>query len=305
MKEGQNTVKRKDPLGKNTPIFNRLKKNKKGIPIGGGILVVVITTIIYFICVKIFELDLLQSIQIIGVFIFMGVLGLLDDIMKIFKIKGKYTSLRFFQKLILQFVLITPIIFYLASNEIIGIEILARLGTWQFLATIVISSMVIVFMSNAFNIVDGVDGLASSLFMTTIVPLWLFNWLEGNMFGTLLSGILFGTNLAFLYFNIPPARLFMGDTGALAMGAIVPILMYTSNTVYLLPVLGLLYIVDALSSIIQLASKLFLGRKVFTVAPLHHALEKKGWSESKVTFRMLITNVALSLATIVLYFFLK
>jgi phospho-N-acetylmuramoyl-pentapeptide-transferase len=305
MKEGENTSKRKDPFGKSTPIFNKLKAGKVGIPIGGGILVVALTAVIYFICVHFFELDMITALQIIAVFLFMGILGLIDDIMKILNIKGKYRNLRFFQKLILQFVLITPVIYYLTKSEIIGIELFSIFGQFEFAMTILISSILIVFMSNAFNIVDGVDGLSSSLMMSTLIPLLFFNWMEGNAFGVLLSSILFGANLAYLYFNIPPARLFMGDTGSLAMGALIPILMYTSDTVYLLPLLGLIYIIDALSSIIQLASKLFLHRKIFTVAPLHHALEQKGWSESKVTLRLLIANIAIALASIAAYFFIK
>ena len=235
----------------------------------------------------------------------MGILGLLDDIIKIFNFKGQLSNLRFFQKLILQFILITPIMYLLTTNNIFILNLPDVFGNLQFIVTVFVSSSILVFMSNAVNIVDGVDGLASILLLTTLVPLWIFNWINGNEIGTLLSSILFGTNLAFLYFNIPPARIFMGDTGSLAMGAIIAVLLYTSQTLYLLPVLGLIYILDALSSIIQLASKLVFKRKVFTVAPIHHALEKKGWSESKITFRLFIANTAISLLGIAIFFMFR
>jgi phospho-N-acetylmuramoyl-pentapeptide-transferase len=167
-----------------------------------------------------------------------------------------------------------------------------------------ISTLAIVFMSNAFNIIDGIDGLSSGSLLITLIPLTVLVMnTTNNLSDLVLIFILVGAGLAYLYFNIKPARLFMGDTGALALGSIIAVLTLTTGTLYLLPVFGAVYFVDALSSLVQWASKYFFnGKKIFKIAPIHHHFEAIGWEDTKVVFRFWLAHVFCSLLALGLYF---
>lgn len=144
--------------------------------------------------------------------------------------------------------------------------------------------------SNAVNISDGLDGLAGGLLTTSYGAFGVIALLQGQF---LLAGFCFtvlGALLSYLWFNIYPARFFMGDVGSFAFGTSLGVVAMLTNSLLLLPVIGILFVIEAGSSLIQITSKRFFGRKIFISAPIHHHLEARGWPEAKVTMRFWVIS---------------
>jgi len=146
-------------------------------------------------------------------------------------------------------------------------------------------TFVIVATGNAVNISDGLDGLAGGLASISFGAFGVIALLQTQF---LLSGFCFtvvGALLSYLWFNIYPARFFMGDVGSFALGTSLGVVAMLTNTLFLLPVIGIVFVIEAGSSLIQITSKKIFKRKVFISAPIHHHLEAGGWPETKVTMR--------------------
>jgi phospho-N-acetylmuramoyl-pentapeptide-transferase len=142
--------------------------------------------------------------------------------------------------------------------------------------------------SNAVNISDGLDGLAGGLLTISFGTFGVIALLQGHVY---LAGFCFtvvGVLLSYLWFNIFPARFFMGDVGSFAFGTSLGVVAMMTNALFLLPIIGIIFVIEAGSSLIQILSKRFLHRKVFISAPIHHHLEATGWPETKVTMRFWI-----------------
>lgn len=145
--------------------------------------------------------------------------------------------------------------------------------------------LAVVATSNAVNISDGLDGLAGGLLAISFGSFGVIALLQGHV---LLSGFCFtvvGALLSYLWFNIYPARFFMGDVGSFAFGTSLGVVAMMTNTLFLLPIIGIIFVIEAGSSLIQILSKRILHRKIFISAPIHHHLEAIGWPETKVTMR--------------------
>jgi phospho-N-acetylmuramoyl-pentapeptide-transferase len=148
-----------------------------------------------------------------------------------------------------------------------------------------IFAFAVVATGNAVNISDGLDGLAGGLLSLSFGAFGVIALLQGHF---LLAGFCFtvtGALLSYLWFNIYPARFFMGDVGSFAFGVSLGVVAMMTNTLLLLPVIGIIFVVEAGSSLIQITSKKFFNRKVFVSAPIHHHLEANGWPETKITMR--------------------
>ena len=145
-----------------------------------------------------------------------------------------------------------------------------------------------------------VDGLAGGTLAASYAAILGIALVQQQFGIAAFAGTVIGALLAFLWFNIHPARFFMGDTGAFALGATLAVLAFLTNTVLLLPVIALIFVVEACSTLIQWGSKRFLGKKVFLIAPLHHHFEALGWPETKVTMRFwVIAAVAATLGMVI------
>lgn len=143
----------------------------------------------------------------------------------------------------------------------------------------------VVATGNAVNISDGLDGLAGGLLATSFGAFGVIALLQGQF---ALAGFCFtavGALLSYLWFNIYPARFFMGDVGSFAFGVSLGVVAMLTNTLLLLPVIGVIFVIEAGSSLLQITSKRFFKKKIFTSAPIHHHLEAGGWPETKVTMR--------------------
>jgi phospho-N-acetylmuramoyl-pentapeptide-transferase len=146
--------------------------------------------------------------------------------------------------------------------------------------------LVVIATANAVNITDGLDGLSGGLLTTAFSAYAVISFIQGNYGLAIFCGCIAGATLTYTWFNIFPARFFMGDTGAVSLGATLGVVAMLTNTALVLPVIGFVFVAETLSVIIQLVSKKFRhGKKVFLSAPIHHHFEAKGWPETKVTMR--------------------
>jgi len=147
---------------------------------------------------------------------------------------------------------------------------------------------IILATANSVNFTDGLDGLASGLLIISFASLGVIAYVKGMLILATLCGVITGSTAAFLWFNIPPAKFYMGDTGALSLGATLGVIAMLTDQVLILPLIGFVYVIETLSVIIQITSKKIFKKKVFLVAPLHHHFEAKGWPESRVVMRLWI-----------------
>jgi len=280
----------KDIFGIITSIVNRLHGWKVGTPNGGGTLIILITIILSAIFYQLTQFALNATGWILYfTIVSFGLLGLYDDVRKFygFEQAGAW-GLRLRYKFVLQWIL-ALIIGWLLYNQmnlssifipVFGTEI--ELGKWF----IAFAAFVIVSTTNAVNVTDGLDGLAVGLTIIALSAFWILA--SATAFGdvTLFIAVMIGSLLAFLYFNIYPARVWLGDTGALSLGAMLAVIALMINSSLVLPFVGLVFVIEIVSSLSQWVSKATRGgKKIFIAAPIHHHFEARGWDETKVTMR--------------------
>ncbi len=276
--------------------FLKIHGHKKGTPTGGGILVIlsVFIFLIVFYGVTRFEYNWTSHILFLSLFLF-GILGFYDDFLKFlrWRKKGKISNLRFKYKFALQWIMAFTLSYLIYSKmgvSAVSLPLMGNLdlGFWF----IPWGAFVIVASTNAFNITDGLDGLAGGLLLMVLVPLIYLSSFSpfGNDIGLFIA-VLVGSIVAFLYFNIHPARFFMGDTGALAFGALLGVISLMLEQSFAIFILGAVFYAEAASSAIQIIYSLATGgKRIFKIAPLHHHFEAMGWPETKVTMRFWLTG---------------
>lgn len=299
-----------------SPIFTKLHAWKAGTPNSGGVLIILVTVFLTWV----FAGGALQEgrvnvVPILLALILYGVLGLYDDIKKYFGYhKTKVWGMRLRYKLALQvlFGLVLGNIIFSQLN--VGGQVNLAIPFWgSFLMGpefyIPFAALTIVATANAFNITDGVDGLASGLLIMTLLSFLAIaltgagitrGFYSSNTLPLLLA-VWIGAMLAFLYFNIHPARMWMGDSGALAFGGALAVVALLLGIPLLLPIIGGVYLLETASSLLQWYSMRFMDHKLFLIAPVHHHFEAKGWPETKVTMRFWIAGALFSLVGV--YFF--
>lgn len=296
----------KDAFGKKTPIFDRFHHHKAGTPVGGGSLVIIIVSLLFvvifplirFLGVYITEVySLVDELNVIFfTFFAFGLLGLYDDIMKFFSVKKTgFFGLRMRHKFVIQWALaliIATLLYFNLKIDIVNIPFVGVLHlSWLYIP---FAAFVIVSFTNAVNITDGLDGLSSGLLMIALFAFW---FLSASILDTPLSIFLalwLGSLIAFLYFNIFPARIFLGDVGALSFGATFAVVGLLVGKVMGLVVIGGIFFVEIAASLIQLLSKKFRGKKVFPAAPLHLWLQHAGWEEPKIVMRAWLAGIMLA-----------
>ncbi len=281
--------------------LSQLHKDKAGTPTGGGILIVIASFLFasLFYAITQFSLNWTAGILFLTMFLF-AVLGLFDDARKMIRVKGRrIRPLPAFSKLALQVFASLVIAYLLYENLGINSVTIPMLGSvfnigpiylgWWFIP---FAAFVIISSSNAFNITDGLDGLATGLLLIALAAYWALSGGTNDI--TLFIAVIMGALLAFLYFNIFPARLFMGDTGSLALGAMLAVLAIMTGHVLVLPIIGGVFVIELLSSFIQMFSKKYLHKRVFTIAPIHFHFQANGWDETKVTMRFWLLGAVLA-----------
>ena len=292
----------RDIFGKSTPIFKKLRSSTAGTPIGGGLLMVFVVTLLTLIF---FNDNLnIEILAILTTFFSFMLLGLFDDLKKTFHFKGGPFELRVRQKFVLELLISLLLSYWFVSSGILKISIPGIINITNPFLLIFLTSFGMTFLLNAFNITDGVDGLSGGTLAIALIGILVLAQFRGNENVLIFTSLFLGTIISYLYFNIHPARLLMGDTGSLAFGSVFFLLLIILDYAYIIPILGLIYIVEALSSLIQWISRRFFKEKVFDAAPLHYHFENRGWSQPKVTMRAYILQIILLLISLSLVFIL-
>lgn len=294
--------KKKIPKGYDdsaTPIHNKLLAGKDvDTPVGGGILLIVLVSILSIIYLYFTELEKPTDLYIIlFTFLSFGLIGLLDDIKKIFTVfSGKFVGLKGRYILLLQFV--AAVFISLMLSFLVGLNNLYVPGLGNFIIGywyIPLSAFVIVAFSNAYNISDGLDGLSTGLLTICLFAFLALASASLDLTLAAFIGIWIGSLFAFLYFNVYPARIFLGDAGALAFGATLAVIGFLSGKILALAIIGGVYVIIVSSSLIQILSKKFLKRKIFIVAPIHMYFKYIGWEEPKIVFRFWLAQALLAI----------
>ena len=295
-----------DAFGHRTPIFDKFHRNKAGSPVGGGLLIILVVTALFIILFPILRLsgvyitqihDLIPEINVIFfTFISFGLLGLYDDLMKLFGVKeSQFFGLRLRHKFVIQCILaliVSTLMYVNLQIDIINVPFIGvfDLDHWF----IPLSALIIVGFTNATNITDGLDGLAAGTLMIALFALWV---LASSILDTPLSvfiALWIGSLIAFLYFNVYPARIFLGDVGALSFGATLAVVGILTGKIMAVMVIGGIFILEALTSLLQLTSKKVRGKKILPVAPFHLWLQLIGWEEPKIVMRMWLAGIMLA-----------
>lgn len=219
-------------------------------------------------------------------FISFGLLGFYDDLKKLVSGRGAFFGLRFRHKLFIQIVLaliIASVLYFQLGYNFIFLHGfgLVPIG----FLFIPFAAFVIVAFTNACNIADGLDGLASGLLLICLVGFLAITVQQLDQSLGVFIAVLLGSIAAFLYFNIFPARIWMGDVGALAFGAALAVIGLLTGKTLTLAVIGGVFVLEVGSSLLQMVSKRFFNRRILPAAPLHLYLQKRGWEEPKIVMR--------------------
>jgi phospho-N-acetylmuramoyl-pentapeptide-transferase len=279
--------------GEALEVFTKLHadKFKRNIPTMAGIIGIVSITVV----TVSFNLDREQTWLPLAALLGGAAVGLLDDIINI---RGKGLGVAGLRSS-LKFAMITTLavglgwyFFVKLGYDTIHLPFIGDLTLGWLIVPLF--AFTVVAAGNAVNISDGLDGLAGGLLALSFGTFGVIALLQGQV---LISGFCFtvvGALLSYLWFNIYPARFFMGDVGSFALGTSLGVVAMLTNTLFLLPIIGILFVVEAGSSLIQILSKRIFHRKVFLSAPLHHHLEAGGWPETKVTMRFWVIGCVAS-----------
>ena len=305
----------RDALNKPTPIFDMYNRKKAGTPIGGGFLLIINTTLIYILSfpymyyfwLPVYSVypNITSEIKILLFgFISFGLIGLYDDIKKIFFGRQEnFFGLRLRHKLFLEIILSLLIAWWLYAELKISIinfpfHGMIDLGVFY----ILFASFVVVAFANAYNITDGLDGLATGILLIALLAFWVISGSILDTPMTLFIASWLGSILAFLYFNVYPARIFLGDVGALSFGATFAVVGLMLGKTFSLIIIGGIFVLEIFTSLIQLLSKKYLGKKVMKVAPFHLWLQSRGWHESTIVLRAWLATIVMAIVGLWLAF---
>lgn len=295
------------------PVFYAHHAQKSGTPTMGGIIMwgtTIVTAILFYHLAIWFPSSLFsdlnfltrsQTLLPLGALFVSALVGLFDDFLNVKRIgpKGGGMGMKF---QLLLFAIIALVgawwFYYKLEWDLLHIPFVGDLsiGWWY------IPIFILIIVSAAFSVneIDGLDGLAGGVLLTCFTAYAGIALVQGKNDLAAFCAVIVGTVLAFLWFNIPPARFFMGDTGAMSLGVTLGIVAMLTNTALFLPVIGFPLVIVTLSVLLQVASKKIRGKKIFRSAPLHHHLEALGWPESKIVMRFWVLSAMSAVAGVIL-----
>jgi phospho-N-acetylmuramoyl-pentapeptide-transferase len=297
------------------PVMSQLHAKKSGTPVMGGLLVWVTTLVLAMVCLVAYTIapDMLlgklnfltqsQTLLPLGALVASAIVGLVDDYYNVRRIGPKGGGLS-------------------VKHRLLIYSAIAAFGAWWFVSKLGWTTMHIPFYGNfdlglwyipvffgvivstAFSVneTDGLDGLAGGTLLIAFGAYSVIAALQGKYELAVFLGVLMGALLAFLWFNINPAKFFMGDTGAMSMGVTLGIVAMLTNTALLLPIIGIVFVLETVSVLIQTASKkLRGGRKIFISTPIHHHFEALGWPETRIVMRAWVIALVAAALGVVLF----
>lgn len=267
-------------------------KNKQGTPTMGGIMFIIGSSVAAVICIAFLWLNGGAETQLMFVKVVagalmavgFGIVGFLDDYISIKKHRN--LGLTEIQKLILQFIIVGAYLLSVAlaggtTETVIPFVGSVDLGFFYY----ILAAVFIVGMVNAVNFTDGIDGLNTSVTLVVVLVFSVIAMLLNRVGLSLYAAAIVGAMIGFLFWNANPAKVFMGDTGSLFLGGAVCALAFGVNMPILLILIGIIYIVEILSVVLQVTYfKISHGKRIFKMAPIHHHFEMCGWNENKICF---------------------
>lgn len=298
-------ILKKIKAGQRINVYVENHQKKSGTPTMGGLIFIIptIVTILILLFTKKIEFSV-NLLIVLFVFISYSMIGFLDDYISIKKKRNE--GLTQTQKLLLQFVV--ALVFYLLYSlytdsksvlEITALGIKWNLG-WFYGVFIL---FLLVGSSNAVNLTDGLDGLADGLsaisFLAFGLISWGSYWIQGYQDMGIFCFVLVGSLIGFLVYNTNPAKVFMGDTGSLTLGATLATIAILTSHELSLAVIGGVFVIETLTVIIQVISVKFFHKRVFLMAPIHHHFERLGWRESDIVKLFWIVGLILALLALI------
>lgn len=299
-----------------TPIFSKMHMHKSGTPTMGGLLIwitVLIFSLLFYYLAKFLPWEIFKNLNFLsrsqtllplGVLVATALVGLFDDWLDVrgrgvlggggLKVKHRlliYTAIA----------IVGAMWFYFKLDwDLFHVPFVGnfQLGWWY----IIVFVLVIVATAFSVNETDGLDGLAGGVLLTSFASFGVIAFVMGKYDLATFCGVIVGALTAFLWYNITPARFYMGDTGAMSLGVTLGIIAMLTNNALILPVIGLVFVLESLSVIMQIASKkLRKGKKIFLSTPIHHHFEAKGWSEPKVVMRFWLVAGISAVAGLIIF----
>lgn len=285
--------------GEELTVFSKLHaaKHTRNIPTMAGVIFVAVIIVITLLV----NLDRAQTWLPLAALAGGAFVGLIDDIINIkgngTGVSGLRSSLKF---ALISVVAIAVAWYFFAKLGYTAVYVPffgdLELG-WLIMP---LAAFAIVATGNAVNLTDGLDGLAGGLAAQAYGFFGIIAMLQGNYGIAAFCFTIVGTLLSYVWFNIYPARFFMGDIGSFALGMGLAVVALLTDTLLLLPIIGLLFVIEVGSSLVQIVSKKFFGRKLLLSAPLHHHLEAVGWPETKVTMRFWVIGAVVGFVGLIM-----
>ncbi|GIW65671.1 MAG: phospho-N-acetylmuramoyl-pentapeptide-transferase [Candidatus Parcubacteria bacterium] len=303
---------RKKNLKLNAPIFQALHSKKSGTPTMGGILFwfVPIISILIINLLNYINSDFANWLNFLsrretylplGFLVFGGLIGLIDDIIGLFFLKKNGLSIK--EKLIVYFAFSIIITWWIVVK--LGIRYLYIPFIGRIYVNIFIFSLFLIFyfiaVSFSANETDGLDGLLGGIAIIIIGTLTVISFINGNYNLVITSIIIISSLLLFLWFNVYPAKIFMGDTGSMAIGSYIAVVSLLEGVYFLLPLLAFIFVLESYSVIIQTISKKIFKKKVFISTPIHHHFEALNIPEPNIVFKFWLINLIGALIAFIIF----
>lgn len=264
--------------------FLKYHKYKEATPTMGGVLVWGTTLLVTLLFNYNYRTTLLPLFALCAA----GLIGLFDDLLNIYGIGPHGGGLKFRHRLYM-YGAVAAVSAYWFAFKLDWIHKAVHIPGWGgiVLGSIIALLFFLVLIGTTFavDVTDGLDGLAGGLLVAAFLAITVIATVNNQIGIAAFSGTIAGALLAFLWFNIYPARFIMGGTGAMSLGTALAVLAFLTNSIMVLPIIGFVFVVEGLSVILQLASKKLFHKKIFLSAPIHHHFQALGWPETKVTQR--------------------
>ncbi len=306
-------------LGKNirndgsTPVYSALHAGKQGTPTMAGVLVwgtVTFLLVVFWLLDRVWQvpgfhllnfLTRKETLLPIGALFGAAMIGLIDDILDMLGRGYKNRGFRFRHKIIF-YALVAAIgaywFYFKLGFDYLSIPLggIWHIGLWY----IPFFIFAVVGTSFSVNQTDGLDGLAGGTLLIAFFAFSLIAYLQGHYELAAFIGVIIGALLAFLWFNIYPARFFMGDTGSMGLGTVLAVIAFYLHSELVLPLIGIVFVLEALSLFAQIFWRKVFHKKLLLSSPLHHHLEASGWPEAKITMRLWIIALVFGIIGVIL-----